>query len=117
MATWYTTFAEQQLGESAALKQRVLESALMLAPYPRAYNSLAALASDQGDCERATQLWKKSLALNPDQAEIYAELCKEIAQNAGQRKLALYYFEQTLRLQPKLAAELKKWLIQNDVWH
>jgi len=117
MADLYTVFAEQKLGDNATLKKELLELAISLAPYEKAYNGLAALASDQGDGERAIQLWQQSLSLNPDQAEVYAELCRKLAQTADQRELALYYFEQTLRLQPKLAAELKKWLIQNGAWH
>lgn len=85
------------------LARRTGERFLAIAPQnPRAHNFLAQVATSDGDLDRAEELYRKSLALNPNQYDARFSYARVLFWN-GKRDLALaelkrLYQEDTARL-------------------
>ena len=90
--------------------EEAVELAVAIHPDERGYNILAAMASNRGETDRARALWKNSLAIDDKQAEIHAQLGKNLSQEPVESAAALYHLERARQLEPGLEGELEPWI-------
>ena len=98
---------ERQKKEEAA---KVLLYSTQIHPLPLAYNFLANIAVEGEDYKRALGYFEQSLQLDDKQADAHAAAGKIAIRFLNDQPKALYHFQRALDLDPKLEADLSRWV-------
>ncbi|MYD60206.1 MAG: phospholipid carrier-dependent glycosyltransferase [Gemmatimonadetes bacterium] len=98
---------ERQEKEEAA---KVLLYSTRIHPLPLAYNFLANIAVEGEDYKQALGYFEQSLQLDDKQANAHAAAGKIAVQFLNDQPKALYHFQRALELDPKLEADLSRWI-------
>jgi tetratricopeptide (TPR) repeat protein len=105
LAENYTTFALSFLKDRPADQEKVLQFILSIIPHESTLNSLASIEWKRKNKQEAISYWKKSLQLNPNQADVYQALGEATIELPGQRDAALFYLQKARQLNPTLQGE------------
>jgi hypothetical protein len=96
---------EHQRSLAQRLAVETIKLSLKIAPFERAFNSLASIEWTQNNQQEAISYWKKSLQWNPNQADVYQALGEATLELPGQRDMALFYLQKARQLNPTLQGE------------
>ncbi|MCE2436281.1 MAG: tetratricopeptide repeat protein [Candidatus Latescibacteria bacterium] len=89
---------------------KVLLFSTQIHPLPMAYNFLANIALQREDYKQAAGYFEQSLQLADKQADVHATIGKITARFLNDQPKALYHFQRALELDPKLEADLSRWI-------
>ena len=98
---------DHQKKENAA---KVLFLSTQIHPLPMAYNFLANIAVEGENYKQAAEYFEQSLQLDDKQADVHATVGKIAIQFLNNQPKALYHFQRALELDPKLEADLSRWI-------
>ena len=102
----YRLYDRQEKEEAA----KVLLLSTQIRPLPLAYNFLANIATEREDYKQAVGYFEQSLQLDDKQADVHATIGKITAQFLNNQPKSLYHFQRALELDPKLEADLSRWI-------
>ncbi|MCY3868277.1 MAG: glycosyltransferase family 39 protein [Gemmatimonadetes bacterium] len=106
IALVYRLYERQKKQEAA----KVLLLSTQIHPLPMAYNFLANIAVEGEDYKQAVGHLEQSLQLDDKQADVHAAVGEITVQFLNDQPKALYHFQRALELDPKLEADLSKWV-------
>ncbi|MDE2700572.1 MAG: hypothetical protein OXI23_17005, partial [Gemmatimonadota bacterium] len=106
IALAYRLYERQEKEEAA----KVLLYSTRIHPLPLAYNFLANIAVEGEDYKQALGYFEQSLQLDDKQANAHAAAGKIAIQFLNDQPKALYHFQRALELDPKLEADLSRWI-------
>ena len=98
---------DRQEEENAA---KVLLFSTQIHPLPMAYNFLANIAIEGEDYKQAVEYFEQSLQIDDKQAGVHVAVGKITARFLKDQPRALYHFQKALELDPKLEADLSRWV-------
>ena len=75
-----------------------------------AYNFLANIAIVGKDYKQAVGYFEQSLQLDDKQSDVHAAVGKIMARFLNNQPKSLYHFQRALELDPKLEADLSRWI-------
>ncbi len=89
---------------------KVLFLSIQIHPLPMAYNFLANIATQGKDYKQAVEYFEQSLQIDDKQADVHAAIGKITARFLNDQPRASYHFQRALELDPKLEADLSRWI-------
>ena len=92
--------------------QQVYALAAETHPNAQAYNRLAYIAYGNGQFEEAVDYWMRSLEIDGTQTNIHSNLGQVSLKHLLDNEKALYHFNQVVELDPRLEAEMRRWIEQ-----
>ena len=102
----YRLYNRQEKADAA----KVLFLSTQIHPLPQAYNFLANIALQGEDYKQAVEYFEQSLQIDDKQADVHAAIGKITARFLNNQPRALYHFQRALELDPKLEADLSRWI-------